>query len=134
MEPQRASARFDPAPPIFGYFELTNEVTGEFRNREEFLIKNISVGGFNLVSNYTPAISNSYQIFICYGREKHEFSVKIVHSRILRFQEHPEGVLRSGVVYSTGCEITSENDDQKNLVLQIIKNDCGFPPPAGLVQ
>ncbi|MEI6614148.1 MAG: hypothetical protein WCL37_04565, partial [Chrysiogenales bacterium] len=84
METIRKFDRFDPTIPIFGYFELTNEVTGEFRNREEFLIKNISVGGFNLISNYPPAIGNLYQIFVNYGQEKHEFKVKIVHSRILR--------------------------------------------------
>jgi hypothetical protein len=130
MEATRAFERFDPVIPIVGYFELTREVTGEFRNREEFLIKNISLGGFNLISNYPPAIGNPYQIFINYGAEKHEFQIKIVHSRILRFQEKPESVLRSGVVYSTGCEIAFDNEVQKNLVLEIIKNDCGDSPPA----
>ena len=128
METQRKFERLDPAIPIFGYFELTNEVTGEFRNREEFLIKNISLGGFNLISNYPPTIGNSYQIFINYGKEKHEFAVKIIHSRILRFQGQPESVFKTGVVYSTGCEIAYENDAQKNLVLEIIKKDCGTPP------
>jgi hypothetical protein len=131
MEVKRKHDRFDPTIPIFGYFELTNEVTGEFRNREEFLIKNISMGGFNLISNYPPAIGLPYQIFINYGKEKHEFKVKIVHSRILRFQDRPEGVLKAGVVYATGCEIAEENEDQKTLVLEIIKNDCAYPSPAG---
>jgi hypothetical protein len=134
MEVKRKHDRFDPAIPIFGYFELTNEVTGEFRNREEFLIKNISVGGFNLISNYPPAIGNPYQIFIKYALEKHEFRVQIVHSRILRFQDQSESVLKPGVVYATGCEIVYESELQKNLVLEIIKNDCGYPPPAGLGQ
>jgi hypothetical protein len=134
MDVERKHERFDPAIPIFGYFELINEVTGEFRNREEFLIKNISTGGFNLISNYPPAIGNPYQIFVNYGREKHEFKVKIVHSRILRFQDKPEGVLKPGVVYSTGCEIAEENEVQKNLVLEIIKNDCGNPAPADPAQ
>ena len=101
MEATRKFERFDPAIPIIGYFELTKEVTGEFRNREEFLIKNISLGGFNLISNYPPAIGNPYQIFINYGEEKHEFKIKIVHSRILRFQDKPESVsqLRRGVFH-----------------------------------
>ena len=130
METNRNFDRFNPTVPIFGYFELTNEVTGEFRNREEFLIKNISVGGFNLISNYPPAIGNLYQVFVNYGQEKREFKVKIVHSRILRFQDQPESVLKPGVVYATGCEINYENALQKTLVLEIIKNDCANPPPA----
>jgi hypothetical protein len=126
----RTFERFDPAAPIFGYFELTNEVTGEFLNREEFVIKNISMGGVNLLSNYPPLIGNSYQILIHYGGEKHAFSIKIVHSRILRFQSQPEGIFRSGVVYATGCQISFENEFQKKLVLGIILNDCGIPAVA----
>jgi hypothetical protein len=129
MEQKRKYDRFDPAVQINGYFELTKEVTGEFRNREEFLIKNISLGGFNLISNYTPAIGNSYQIFINYGRQKHEFTVNIVFSRILRFQDKPEGIFKPGIVYSTGCAIINENDAQGNLTREIIENDCGAPAP-----
>lgn len=130
MEQKRKYERFDPAIQINGYFELNKEVRGEFRNREEFLIKNISLNGFNLISNYAPAIGNPYQIFINYGQQKHEFMVNILHSRILRFQDQPEGIFNPGVVYSTGCEIVSENDPQKNLIREIIKNDCSFPAPA----
>jgi hypothetical protein len=132
MQMQRSYERFDPAISIFGYFELTNVVTGEFRNREEFLIKNVSLNGFNLISNYPPTIGDPYQIFINYGRVKHEFMVKVIHSRILRFQGEPESVLRPGIVYSTGCEIGFENAAQKKLVLEIIKNDCGDPAQAAL--
>jgi hypothetical protein len=127
MEQKRNYDRFDPAIQINGYFELTKEVTGEFRNREEFLIKNISLGGFNLISNYPPAIGNPYQIFINYGRQKHEFMVNIIHSRILHFQDQPESIFKTGVVYSTGCEIVFENDTQKNLIREIIENDCVSP-------
>jgi hypothetical protein len=126
----REFVRFDPEAPIFGYFELTNEVTGEFLNREEFQIKNISMSGLNLLSNYPPVIGDPYQILIHYGGEKHAFTVKIVHSRILRFQDRPEGVFRSGVVFSTGCQVLFDNDFQKNLVLGIIQNDCGVPALA----
>jgi hypothetical protein len=131
MEMQRSYERFDPAITIYGYFELTNEVTGEFRNHEEFLLKNISLNGFNLISNYPPTIGEPYQIFIDYGHEKHEFRVKVVHSRILRFQGAAAGVLKPGIVYSTGCAIGYENAEQKKLVLEIIKNDCGDPALAG---
>ncbi len=132
MEENRKFERFDPVIPIFGYFELTTEVTGEFRNHEEFLIKNISAGGFNLVSNYPPTIGNPYQIFINYSREKHEFRVKVVHSRILRFQDQPESVLKPGIVYASGCEIAYDNEVQKNLVQDIIKNDCDDSPVAAV--
>lgn len=130
MQMQRSYERFDPAISIFGYFELTNEVTGEFPNRAEFLIKNVSLNGFNLISNYPPTIGDPYQISINYGQDKYEFMVTVIHSRILRFQGQPESVLKPGIVYSTGCEIGFENAAQKKLVLEIIKNDCGEPASA----
>jgi hypothetical protein len=123
----RQNERFDPGAPIYGYFELIHEVTGEFLNREEFLIKNISMGGANLLSNYPPRIGDSYQVLVRYGGEKHALNVKIVHSRILRFQGRAEGIFRPGVVYSTGCQIAFENEFQKNLILGIIQNDCVVP-------
>jgi hypothetical protein len=127
MEQKRKYERFDPAVQINGYFELTKKLTGEFHNHEKFLIKNISLGGINLISNYQPTIGKPYQIFINYDQQKHEFKVNIIHSRILSFQYQPEGIFKPGVVYSTGCEIVFENDPQKNLIREIIKNDCVSP-------
>jgi hypothetical protein len=130
MDKERQNIRFDPAVQIVGYFELCNEVTGEFQNHEEFIIKNISLGGFNLISNFPPAIENKYKIFIHYDNGKHDYEIKVIHSRILRFQDNADGVLKPGIVYSTGCLILDETDQQKDLVLEIIKNDCGYPAPA----
>lgn len=121
----RTHERFDPEAPIFGYFELTGEVTGEFLNREEFLVKNLSMGGINVLSNYPPLIGNVYPVLIHYGGEKHAFTVNVVQSRIQRIQKLPEGVFRPGVVYSSGCQILFENDFQKNMVQGIILNECG---------
>ena len=129
MDKERQNIRFDPAVQIVGYFELCNEVTGEFQNREEFIIKNISLGGFNLISNYPPVIENTLRIFINYDKQKNDFMIKVIHSRILRFQDQPDGVLKPGIVYSTGCVILDETETQKDLVLEIIKNDCGYPGP-----
>ena len=122
----RQHERFDPERPIYGYCELRNEVTGEFLNREEFQVKNISMGGVNLMSNYPPLINNTYPVLIRYGGEKHPFTVKIVHSRILRFQDRPEGIFRPGVVYATGCQFQFDDDFQKKLISAIIENECGL--------
>jgi hypothetical protein len=124
----RRFERFDPVAPIFGYFELVRELTGEFPNREMFQVKNVAMGGFNLMSNYPPAIGDIYRIILRYGDDRHEFMIKVIHSRILRFQAEPEGVFRPGVVYSTGCQILFENEFQRQLILGIIQNDCGIAP------
>jgi hypothetical protein len=124
MIEQRRHERFDPVTNIVGYFELTKELTGQFRNFEEFVVKNISVSGYNLLSNYSPSIGQNYQIFINYGNKKHEFEIKIIHSRISRILEAPQSVFRSGVVYAIGCEVVIDRALQKNLAMEIIKNDC----------
>lgn len=133
MDEKRQFDRFDPTGDIAGYFELKSELTGEFSNREEFVIKNISVGGFNLLSNYSPNIGRNYQIFVNYGELKHEFEVEIVHSRIFRYLDKHDGFFRPGVIFSHGCQILFENDGQKILVRDIIKNECEPPDlkPAG---
>jgi hypothetical protein len=127
MENKRQFDRFDPVGDIVGYFELKNEVTGQFRNSEEFLIRNISSRGFNLLSNYSPNVGNVYQIFVDYDGKKVEFEIKIVHSRIFRYLKQQESIFRSGVVYSHGCQILSETQTQINLVQDIIQNECQSP-------
>lgn len=127
MEEKRLYNRFDPEIEISGYFELEKEVSGHFRNLEEFIIKDISVGGFNLLSSFSPAIGQRYSIYVKYGKEKHEFVIRVVYSRIHKFLENNEGVFRSGPVFSIGCEIDYNSNTQKDLVVHIIKNDCKFP-------
>lgn len=129
MENKRQFDRFDPVGDIIGYFELKSEVTGQFRNSEEFLVRNISSRGFNLLSNYSPNVGNVYQIFVDYGGKKVEFEIKIIHSRIFRYLNEQESILRSGVVYSHGCQILSETETQKILVQDIIRNECQSPAP-----
>lgn len=129
MEDNRQFDRFDPAGDIIGYFELKNEVTGQFRNSEEFLIRNISSRGFNLLSNYSPNVGNMYQIFVDYGGRKEEFEIKIIHSRIFRYLNRLESVFRPGIVYALGCQILSETETQKSIVQDIIRNECQSPAP-----
>jgi hypothetical protein len=38
--------------------------------------------------------------------------------------DRADGVLKAGIVYSTGCEIGYETESQKELVRDIIRNDC----------
>lgn len=134
MQENRQHERFEPAIPIPGFYELNGEVLGEFRNREAFRVRNISLGGFNLVSNHAPAIGEPCPIVVHYGEASHEFDVRIVHSRILRFQAAAEGILRAGIVYATGCEILHGNEGQEALIQQIIRDDCRPPLEASAAE
>ena len=124
MIEQRKNERFDPITNIVGYFELKKELTGQFRNFEEFIIKNISVSGYNLLANYSPGIGKNYSISVNYGTKKYEFAIAVIQSRISHTLESPQGVLRPGAVYTIGCEVIVDKALQKNLAMAIIKNDC----------
>jgi hypothetical protein len=127
MFKERQHIRFDTISEISGYFGCINELTGGFPSNEEFIVKNISLGGFNLISNYQPAIGNDYQIFINYQGKKFAFAVKIVYARVFHFQTESAGILKPGVVFSIGCQIYFLNEVQKNLLMDIIRNKCGYP-------
>lgn len=124
MIEHRQYERSEPITNITGYFELEKVVTGEFSNCENFVVKNISIGGYNLLTNYATTIGKNYNIFVNYGRQKYEFLVKIVHSSISHIQESPPNIFRPGVIYSVGCEVVVDRAVHKNLALTIIKNDC----------
>jgi hypothetical protein len=127
MFKERAHIRFDTVDEVSGYFGCINDLTGGFADNERFMVKNISLGGFNLISNYQPAIDNDYQIFINYQEIKIAFAVKVVYTRVFRFQTDLESILKPGIVYSIGCQIQFDNDSQKNLLMDIIRNKCGYP-------
>jgi hypothetical protein len=124
MIEQRRDERFDPITEIVGCFKLKKEMTGRFQNFEEFIIKNISLSGYNFLSNYSPNLGQNYNIFVDYGNKKYEFAIKIVHSRVSHILESSKSVLRAGVVYSIGCEVVVDRQFQNNLPLPKIKHDC----------
>lgn len=127
MFKERQHIRFDTVSEVSGYFGCINELIGGFPSNEEFIVKNISLGGFNLISNYQPAIDNDYQIFINYQEKNFAFAVKVVYARVFRFQTDADGVLKPGIVFSIGCQIHYHNEVQKNLLMDIIRNKCGYP-------
>lgn len=127
MFKEREHIRFNIVSAISGYFGCINDLTGGFPGNKEFIVKNISLGGFNLISNHQPAIGNDYQILINYLEKKFAFAVKIVYARVFRFQIDSESVLKPGIVFSIGCQTYVQNEVQKNLLMDIIRNKCGYP-------
>lgn len=125
------SRNCEPEPAWPGHFALANEVTGEFLNQEEFRVKDIAMGGFLLLSNYSPLIGESYEVRIRYGGGSHPFRLQVVNSRLACIQGRPKGVIKAGMVYAISCRILFESEFQKKLVLTIIQNDCGLPVIAG---
>lgn len=124
MEERRRNPRFDPATETVGYFELKSEVPGHFPNRERFIIKNISLNGFNLITNFSPSLGLDYPIFVEYGDSPQEFKVEIVQSSIISFEGINSRFLNPGIVYSVGCEISELSEDQKETVIKIISKEC----------
>ncbi|MBU4268718.1 MAG: hypothetical protein KJ808_07735 [Acidobacteria bacterium] len=132
MDEKRHSLRFDTASYIAGKFEIEREVKGQFRNFQPFIIKNISIGGFNLLSNFSPAVGQCLQISIPYEKKNYNFEIMVVHSRIYKFTPKAGSVLKADIIYSLGCEVTKFNESQKILAMKIIEKDCKHPEPAPL--
>jgi len=124
MEERRQHPRFDPDTEIPGYFEVKSEVRGHFQNRERFVIKNVSLGGFNLLSNFLPTIGLEYPIYIEYGDGQQEFRVSISQSSIISLAGIDSQYLSRDIVYSIGCEIDRLTEDQKQTVMRIISREC----------
>ena len=130
MDDNRQAPRFDMATDIAGKFEVEREVMGQFRNLEAFVIKNISVGGFGLLSNHTPAIGQVHQITIEYEDKLYDFGIKVLHSRIHDFLSQGGDVLKAGIVYALGCKVINGIETQEVLALKIIAYDCAKPKPT----
>ncbi len=127
----RTCGNFDPDGSLSGNFELKSDVTGEFANLEEFQVKNVSMAGFMLLSNYPPLIGDTHHVRIRYGGQPHSFALQVVHSRLTRIQSQPQGVLRAGLVYAVSCRILFESEFQEKLIAAIIQSECGLPAIVG---
>jgi len=130
MDERREHRRFDPAGEIVGYFHLKTELTGEFPDRHEFVIKDISLRGFHVQSNFSPLIGQTYPVYIKYPFQKNEFEIIIIHSHIARIEEQANGVLKPGPVFSIGCQIIYVSEAQKSLIQKIIDTECLSQDPA----
>ncbi len=130
MDDNRQAPRFDTTSDIVGRFEIEREVQGQFRNLEAFVIKNISVGGFCLLSNHAPTIGQVHQITIQYENKIYDFGIKVLHSSIHEFLSWGNDVMKAGIVYALGCKVVSGMETQEVLALKIIGNDCAKPQPA----
>jgi hypothetical protein len=136
MVERRKEPRFDPLFELVGSFFLKDEITGSFKNEEKFIVKNISLRGINIISNFLPKKGTHYSIFLEYEGQKQEFEIKVIHSNIAYMEPQKRSIIKPGMVYSSGCFFQNVKNIHTNLLLVIIKEQCidvveSENPPAG---
>jgi hypothetical protein len=124
MVERRKEPRFDPLFELVGSFFLKEEITGSFKNEGEFIVKNISLRGINIISNFSPQKGAHYSIFLEYGGRKQEFKIKVVHSNVAYMEPQKRSIIKPGMVYSSGCFFQNVKNTHTNLLLAIIKEQC----------
>ena len=129
---KRKHRRFDFKDDVLGYFQLKSDIEGSFKNYEKFLLHNISLGGFNLLSNYTPEIGSKYIVQIEIEGKRVPFEVEVIHTQVFKMIESSETILNPGTIYSIGCKIVFLDDDQKDNILFLIRNKCAYVEPKFL--
>jgi putative PIN family toxin of toxin-antitoxin system len=129
---KRKHRRFNFKDDVLGYFQLKADIEGSFKNYEKFLLYNISLGGFNLLSNYSPEIGSKYLVQIEIEEKRVPFEVEIVHTQVSKMIESSETIFKPGTIYSIGCKIIFLNDEQKDNILFLIRNKCAYVEPKFL--
>lgn len=124
MVERRRESRFNPLYELVGSFNLKNEITGSFQNKEKFIVRNISLRGLNIISNFSPRKGSHYSIVIEYEGRLQEFEIKVVYSNIAYLESEKRSIIRPGMVYSSGCFFHNVKNIHTNLLLSIIKEQC----------
>ena len=126
MIERRKEKRTDFVIKITDYFDLLTEVKGHFKNREPFILKNVSLGGFSLISTYLPDIGPDELVYMEKEGGMIEFAVQIIHANIVQFKTDRLDVFKPGILYSIGCKIKDLSDVQKEYIKHQIINKSDF--------
>ena len=126
MEDRRKNKRYDFEIKATDFFGLKTEVKGHFDNEEPFVLKNVGMGGFNIISNYLPDIGTEEVVYIKNEEKLLDFRAKIIYANIIRFTTDKEEIFKPGILYSIGCQIKNLNDDQKEYIRFLIQKKSDF--------
>ena len=126
---KRKHRRYNFKEDVLGFFQLQDDVSGSFKNFEKFLVHNISLGGFNLLSNYSPDIGSTYPISVEKEKGKIQFDIQVVYTRIHKMTNQKEKIFNPGTIYSIGCKIGFLDEEQKEYIIFLIRNKCAYVEP-----
>ena len=105
-------------------FNALNEMKGKLYNVVNFLVKNISKEGLNLISNFQPIIGSSYKIFLFNTTDgsQQDFEIEINRAQVESFNAKKYAALSPGLLYSIGASFNNLNEKQLEFLTRFLKN------------
>jgi hypothetical protein len=110
-------------------FNALNEMKGKLYNVVNFLVKNISKEGLNLISNFQPIIGSSYKIFLFNTTDgsQQDFEIEINRAQVESFNAKKYAALSPGLLYSIGASFNNLNEKQLEFLTRFLKKKSANP-------
>lgn len=110
-------------------FNVLNEMKGKLYNVLNFLVKNISKEGLNLISNFQPIIGSSHKIFLFNTTDgsQQDFEIEINRAQVESFDAQKYALLSPGLIYSIGARFNNLNEKQLEFLTRFLKNKSANP-------
>jgi len=104
-------------------FNALDEMKGKLYNVVNFLVKNISKDGVNLISNFQPVIGSTYKIFLfnTTDNNQQDFEIEINRAQVEAFNAKKYGALSAGLLYSIGASFKNPNEKQLEFLIRFLK-------------
>jgi hypothetical protein len=110
-------------------FNALNDMKGKLYNVVNFLVKNISQEGLNLISNFQPVIGSSHKIFLLNTSDnsKQDFEIEINRAEVESFNPQKYAALSPGLLYSIGASFINLNEKQLEFLTKFLKKKSATP-------
>jgi hypothetical protein len=110
-------------------FNALDEMKGKLYNVVNFLVKNISKEGLNLISNFQPVIGSAHKIilFNTTNDSQQDFEIEINRAQVESFNAKKYAALSPGLLYSIGARFYNLNEKQLEFLTRFLKNKSASP-------
>jgi hypothetical protein len=104
-------------------FNALDEMKGKLYNVVNFLVKNISKEGLNLISNFQPVIDSAYKIFLfnTSDNSQQDFEIEIIRAQVESVNAKNYSALSPGLIYSIGASFNNLNEKQLEFLTRFLK-------------
>jgi hypothetical protein len=115
-------------------FDVLHDLKGKLLNVVSFLVKNISLNGINMVSNFQPVIGSHYKMFLVknINGEQMEFEIEISRAEVEAFDAKNYANLSPGLLFSIGAKFKNLSATQKQFLILFLEKKMA-PPPEGFI-
>jgi len=100
-------------------------VRGKLYNVINFKVRDISLGGIKLLSNFHTEISTRYTIILFNDGEQQDFEIEILRVEVDSFSTQESSVFSPGIVYAISGQFIRLDEIQKKFLLEFMKKSGG---------